>query len=116
MPQGPTQFSNTTRRRSRSEFLPAAMFVVSVLIVVCALLTLGFTFYPEWTRLTDMKDDLVRQKTHLEDLQRLATDRHKEIRLLQEDPAYLETIARDRMDLMKSGETIFRLSAIHPHS
>ena len=116
MPKGPTPHSNTTRRRSRSEFLPAAMFVVSVLIVICALLTLGFTFYPEWTRLTDMKGDLLRQKSHLEDLQRLASERQKEIHLLQDDPAYLETIARDRMDLMKSGETIFRLSGVHPHS
>ena len=35
----------------------------------------------------------------------------REVSLLQTDPAYLETIARDRLDLMKDGETIFHLEA-----
>jgi cell division protein FtsB len=33
----------------------------------------------------------------------------REITWLKTDPTYLETIARDRLDLMKDGETIFRL-------
>ncbi|MEY2504477.1 MAG: Septum formation initiator, partial [Verrucomicrobiota bacterium] len=33
----------------------------------------------------------------------------REVNLLKTDPTYLETIARDRLDLMKEGETIFRL-------
>ena len=33
----------------------------------------------------------------------------REVNLLKTDPGYLETIARDRLDLMKEGETIFRL-------
>ena len=33
----------------------------------------------------------------------------REINWLKTDPTYLETIARDRLDLMKEGETIFRL-------
>jgi cell division protein FtsB len=31
------------------------------------------------------------------------------VNLLKTDPTYLETIARDRLDLMEEGETIFRL-------
>jgi cell division protein FtsB len=31
------------------------------------------------------------------------------VNLLKTDAGYLETIARDRLDLMKEGETIFRL-------
>jgi len=31
------------------------------------------------------------------------------VTLLKTDVTYLETIARDRLDLMKEGETIFRL-------
>lgn len=108
----------TTHRRSQGDFLPAAMRVVWILIVFCALLTAGFTFYPEWTRLHDMKRDLAVQKTKLEELQKLATSREQEVHLLQTDREYLELIARDRLDLMKDGETIFRLSSIpgHPHS
>jgi cell division protein FtsB len=35
----------------------------------------------------------------------------REVNLLKTDVTYLETIARDRLDLMKDGETIFRLEA-----
>ena len=35
----------------------------------------------------------------------------REVNLLKTDPSYLETIARDRLDLMKEGETIFRLDS-----
>jgi cell division protein FtsB len=33
----------------------------------------------------------------------------REVNLLKTDAGYLEMIARDRLDLMKEGETIFRL-------
>ena len=33
----------------------------------------------------------------------------REVQLLQNDPEYLELVARDKLDLMKDGETIFRL-------
>jgi cell division protein FtsB len=35
----------------------------------------------------------------------------REINLLKTDSTYLETVARDRLDLMKEGETIFRLES-----
>lgn len=35
--------------------------------------------------------------------------RNREVELLRNDPSYVEVIARDRLDLMKEGETIFRL-------
>lgn len=107
-----------TRRRSQGDFLPTAMRVVATLIVFCALLTAGFTFYPEWIRLHDMKRDLAAQKMKLEDLHKLVESRELEVHLLQTDREYLEMIARDRLDMMKEGETIFRLSStpLHPHS
>jgi len=33
----------------------------------------------------------------------------KKLTLLQNDPAYTELLARDKLDLMKPGETIFRM-------
>ena len=105
------------RRRSQPDLLPAAMRIVWVLIIASALMTAGFTFYPEWIRLSEMKMNLAKQKSHLAELQKLAKARDQEVHLLQTDRDYLEIIARDRLDLMKEGETIFRLSsATHPHS
>ncbi len=116
MVQSQTLQRANSRRRAQSEFLPTAMRVVSVLIVFCSLLTAGFTFYPEWVRLHDMKRDLAKEKTRLEELNKQAKDREQEVRLLLNDPEYLEMIARDRLDLMKEGETIFRLSSAKPRS
>jgi cell division protein FtsB len=33
----------------------------------------------------------------------------REVELLKNDPTYIETIARDRLDMMKDGETIYRI-------
>lgn len=107
--------ASATRRRRQAELLPAATRVVVILIAACTLLTMGFAFYPEIVRLSDMRSDLGKQKTRLADLRRQAKEREEEVRLLQNDPAYLEIIARDRLDLMKNGETIFRLSSTSAH-
>ncbi len=110
------QTNSNSRRRSQSEFLPTAMRVVFALIVVCALLIAGFTFYPEWTRLSAMKHDLALQTTRLEELKKSTSQHEQEVHLLETDKEYLELIARDRLDLMKDGETIFRLSSSKPRS
>jgi cell division protein FtsB len=48
--------------------------------------------------------EAVKERTTIEQL-RLG----REVHLLQNDPTYLENIARDKLDLMQPGETIFRL-------
>jgi cell division protein FtsB len=113
--QGSHVISNS-RRRSQSEFLPTAMRIVWVLIFGSALLTAGFTFYPEWTRLSSMKHDLASQTARLEELKNSTAEHERVVHLLQTDKEYLEMIARDRLDLMKDGETIFRLSSAKPRS
>ena len=105
-----------SRRRSQSEFLPTAMRVVLGLIGACALLIAGFTFYPQWIRLSEMKKDLAAQTAHLDELKKSTAEHEQEAHLLQTDKDYLEMIARDRLDLMKNGETIFRLSSAKPRS
>lgn len=111
-----TPHAGVSRRRSQSDFLPAAMRIVWVLIIASALLTAGFTFYPEWIRLNEMKLHLAKQKAELDGLQKLSHAREQEVHFLQTDREYLEMIARDRLDMMKEGETIFRLSGnTRPH-
>jgi cell division protein FtsB len=43
--------------------------------------------------------------------QMLLAKQTREVNLLKTDPVYLETIARDRLDLMKDGETVFRIES-----
>jgi cell division protein FtsB len=103
------------RRHRQADFLRHAIRAVLVLIAAVILLIAGVTFYPEWTRLQEMKRDLSEKTAKLEEAGRIGKEREMEIHLLQTDPKYLETIARDRLDLMKPGETIFRLSTNNPH-
>ena len=104
------------RRRSGGEILPVAMRVMWALIIAAGLVTLGFTFYPEWARLASMKSDLAAQQERLAELKKSATQHDQEVKLLQNDPQYLEIIAREKLDLMKNGETIFRLNNTQPRS
>ena len=114
MQQASATHHQNARRRPGGDFLPVATRVMWALIAVAGLLTLGFTFYPEWTRLCDMRRDLAAQKEKLAELKRKCADQEEQVKLLQNDPQYLEIIARDKLDLMKQGETIFRLSSATP--
>lgn len=109
-------YQPNVRRRSGGEFLPVAMKVMWALIIAAGLVTLGFTFYPEWARLASMRRDLAAQQARLAELKKKCGEHEQEVKLLQTDPKYLEIIARDKLDLMKEGETVFRLSSAQPRS
>ncbi|MFI0348348.1 MAG: septum formation initiator family protein [Chthoniobacterales bacterium] len=81
-----------------------------ILLILCGILALGIiTFYPEWKKLRYMRAALQKDNQELAHLEKQASHREHELYLLQHDKEYLEMIARDRLDLMKPNETIFRL-------
>ncbi|HWL54079.1 MAG TPA: septum formation initiator family protein [Chthoniobacteraceae bacterium] len=55
-------------------------------------------------RLNELRTEVARQEA-------LIAKNSRAVELLKSDPEYIETIARDRLDLMKPGETIFRIEA-----
>jgi cell division protein FtsB len=55
---------------------------------------------------TDRADDL---RGQIAKEQTLVSEHTREVELLKNDPEYIETIARDRLDMMKDGETIYRI-------
>jgi cell division protein FtsB len=116
MAHGSATHQPNVRRRAGGEFLPVATRVMWGLIIASGLVTLGFTFYPEWARMVSMKRDLAVQQERLADLKKKTGDHEQEVKLLLTDPQYLEIIARDKLDLMKDGETIFRLGSTKPRS
>ena len=71
-------------------------------------------FYPELTRRNELSANLEHQKQVLAEQQTLRKHREREVDLLENDKQYIETIARDKLDMMKDGETIFRLDAPKP--
>jgi cell division protein FtsB len=85
--------------------------LIVFLIFVIAGALLFFFFQPELTKLADMQRQVQELQTTKEQItiEQLRLEREKQ--LLTKDPEYLENIARDKLDLMKPGETIFRLDA-----
>ena len=81
-----------------------------ILLIVCGTIALALmTFYPEWKKLSHMRQTLQKEHQELDQLKNQGSHREQELYLLQHDKDYLELIARDRLDLMKPNETIFRL-------
>lgn len=83
--------------------------VVMALIFLCVVAAALRVFVPEIERRNQLERQAQRfEKIRAEKALRVA-QLHKEYDLLKNDRDYLETVARDRLDLMKEGETIIRL-------
>ena len=79
------------------------LIVIAVIVfVVCAFVPLLKEQREVAARAEQLKADIERQKA-------LAAQRAREVELLKNNPKYIETLARDRLDLMKQGETIYRI-------
>jgi cell division protein FtsB len=83
--------------------------VLRALLVVAVLLVIVSLFVPPYKKLTQSRGEIDNLQTQVNDQKMLLARATREVNLLKTDPGYLETLARDRLDLMKEGETIFRL-------
>ena len=82
---------------------------LTILIVLAGVLFIGLTLYPEWKHRNRLASKLEEEQAKFRAEQLLQKKREREVNLLQTDPGYVETIARDKLGVMKDGETIFRL-------
>lgn len=100
----------TRRRRNPEVWLKANRLVVG-LILLALVAFVVMAFHPELVRYNELALRLDREKGKLQ-AQELENARLKrEQQLLQNDPEYVETIARDALGVMKPGEEIIRLDA-----
>jgi cell division protein FtsB len=86
--------------------------VLHILIIVAVLILLICWFLPlikerqkQQSTVQALKESVARERT-------LYNKQSKKLGLLQSDPNYLELLARDKLDLMKPGETIFRMEPL----
>jgi len=68
-------------------------------------------FVPPYKKLNQSRAEIDNLLAQVTDQKTLLARQTREVNLLKTDAAYLETITRDRLDMMKEGETIFRLEA-----
>jgi cell division protein FtsB len=97
------------RRRHEPDFWHGLNRVLQVLIVAGFLLTVGVMFYPVWQKQNDMRDRLLGLEAAKSEKTAALAESQRQLNLLRHDREYLETIARDRLNVMKPGETIFRI-------
>jgi len=69
---------------------------------------------PPYKKLKIGHAEIDKLQAQRDEQQVLLSRQTREVNLLKTDPAYLETIARDRLDLMKEGETISESNRLRP--
>jgi cell division protein DivIC len=88
--------------------------ILRVLLVIALWLVIVSLFVPPYKKLTQSDTEIDNLQAQVDGQKILLAHQTREVTLLQTDATYLETIARDRLDLMKEGETIFRLEPASP--
>lgn len=83
--------------------------VLRVLLVVAMVLVVVSLFLPRYKQLTQNRAQIDALQAEVNTQKSALTQQTRKVSLLKTDATYLETIARDRLDLMKEGETVFRL-------
>jgi len=85
--------------------------VLLILLLLAVWLVIVSLFVPPYKKLQIGHDEIDKLQQERDEQQTLLAKQTREVNLLKTDPVYLETIARDRLDLMKDGETIFRIES-----
>ena len=83
--------------------------ILRILLFIALWLLIISAFLPPYKKLNQSRAEIEQLQSQLTEEKALLARQTKEVALLKSDPTYLETIARDKLDLMKEGETIFRL-------
>lgn len=85
--------------------------LVMLLIAFAVLALIVCAFLPELRKQKEQAARLEQLRAEI-DKQKATLNQHtREVDLLKNDPGYVEVLARDRLDMMKEGETIFRLDS-----
>ncbi len=88
--------------------------ILRVLLFLAVWLLIISFFLPPYKKLNQSRAEIEQLQAQLTEEKSLLARQTREVTLLKSDPTYLETIARDKLDVMKEGETIFRLETHRP--
>ena len=79
------------------------IFVLAFMLVL--------VFVPSYSRLQDKVQQNKDLNAKIRELQAKQKDLSKEKDLLENDPAYLEKVAREKMGIVKDGEVVYRIES-----
>jgi hypothetical protein len=83
-------------------------WVLSGFIALIFLMTLAMRYLPETSRRNEMWAQIQDLETTLTQKRAILQRNERQERLLRTSPEYLGMKARDRLDLMQEGETLYR--------
>jgi cell division protein FtsB len=83
--------------------------LLRILLLVAASLVIISLFVPPYKKRAQIQGEIDNLQSQVNDQKLVLAKQTREVTLLKNDVTYLETIARDRLDLIKEGETVFRL-------
>ena len=69
---------------------------------------------PSFLKIEDLKSKNFEYARQIEYLRTKNSELAHEKKLLEEDPEYLEKVAREKMGLIKKGEVLYRLTPVDP--
>jgi cell division protein FtsB len=88
--------------QSLSRLLVALIAFTVITLIACAFVPELKNQREQSARVEELRAQIARQRAQL-------AQHTREVDLLKNDSTYIETIARDRLDMMKEGETIYRI-------
>ena len=83
--------------------------ILRMLLAAAVVLVIVSLFLPLYKKRAQSQSEIDNLQSQVNEQKTLLAHQTREVNLLKIDPVYLETMARDKLDLMKEGETIFRL-------
>ena len=104
-------FKNSSPSGGIWYFLNRLLFVL-ILLVLGAIA--AYHFLPEVSKRRDQQARVEALKLEVDQQRQLLIRNTRNEELLKHDPEYVGLIARDRLDLMKEGETIYRIDPVKP--
>lgn len=85
-----------------NQVLHLLIFLAIIILLTCWFVPLFRERQKQQRALQTLKEQVEQERTAL-------NKRTRMLNLLQSDQSYLELLARDKLDMMKPGETIFRM-------
>ena len=77
--------------------------------LITACVALGVLSVPQMRKLRALKEELARAKALESHVEQEKHQKRRDLNAIRNDPAYLELVARDRLDLYREGEKVYRI-------